>query len=127
MAELRFRMKKGAGAHYLRDGTRVLPGKTITIDPLCLGGAKDKFEQIDPDPPPAEPSVGLKLKHVGGRYWNVVNEKTGRNINDKPLQKEDARALVDEKIKEEEQKHQDQEEQSDQEEERESESHEEEG
>ena len=127
MAELRFRMKKGAGAHYLYDGTRILPGNIITIDPLWLGEAKDKFEQIDPDPPPMEPSVGLKLKHIGGGYWNVVNESTGKNINDKPLKKEDAHALVNEKVKEEEQKQQDQKEQEEQQEHPDLESHEEEG
>ena len=97
MAKLRFKMKKGMGPHLIRRGGRlvtILPGDEITIEKHELVGAMDKFEQLDPDPEPKQPSVGLKLVHAGGKFWNVINEKTKRRINDKPMLKEDAQKLI---------------------------------
>lgn len=100
MAKLRFKMKKGMGTHYLPGMKAVHPGDEIKCEKEELGGALDKFEQLDPDPEPEKPKVGLKLLHVGGGYYNVVNDATGKVLNDRPLKKEVAEEMLTEKQKE---------------------------
>ena len=86
-------MKKGRGRHNLLvDGqvTIVTSGDTIECDEWQLGAGKDKFDCLDPPEPEPEPTVGLKAKHKGGGRWIVVNEASGKEINDGYLTKEEA-------------------------------------
>lgn len=97
MAKLRFRMKPKAGFHYLRQNRRevtVRPGDVVRCTKEEIHGALDKFEQLDPDPPPPEPKIGLKAVHCGFGKWDVINETTGVKINDKPLTKAEAREIA---------------------------------
>lgn len=96
MAKLRFRMKPKKGVHYLRrNGSEVpvRPGDVIECDKDEIKGALDKFEQLDPDPPPKEPKIGLKAIHRGHGNWDVINEATGEAINTEPLDKAEARKM----------------------------------
>lgn len=92
-----FKLKAGMGKHRIRrDGRMVVlkPGDEIDCERDELGGAIDKFEQLEPDPPPPEPKLGLKAVHRGAGKWDVVNEATGVKINDKLLTKEEAQELA---------------------------------
>ena len=55
----------------------------------------------DPTSAPAPAAEGhddagtnLEIKHSGGGRWNVINTETGEKVNDAPMTKEDAEALV---------------------------------
>lgn len=94
---IRFRLKPGYGKHYTTtDGKRVVlrAGDEIRCEPEDLGNARDKFEQLEPMPPPAQPKIGLKAVHRGGGRYDVINEATGTKINDKPLKKGEAEQLA---------------------------------
>lgn len=72
----------------------ICPGDTVRCEPYELGNAKDKFDQLEPDPPPPQLKFSLKVKHRGGGRYDVLNELTGVKINDKTLTKEEAEALA---------------------------------
>ncbi len=87
---MRFRLKKGYGTHKTRDGKKITAGEIIRLSSKYeLGGALDKFDQLDPDPPPPPPRVGLIAQP--GKYgrWNVFNPD-GVKVNDVPLLKREA-------------------------------------
>ena len=79
--------KKTNGGHYL------VAGDVIECYPEMLKYFMDKFEQIDPDPKPESPEVGLYLVAVDGG-WNVVNSVTKQSLNDVPLTQEVAESIV---------------------------------
>jgi hypothetical protein len=91
-------MKPGQGEHDHRfpDGHReiIRPGGRITCEPEELGGALNKFVRLDPEQPPAQPKVGLKIIHRGGGWFDVVNQSTNARLNDEALRKGDAYGLV---------------------------------
>ena len=92
-----FKMKLRMGKHYIRrSGRKVVlrPGDQIDCEKHELGGAIHKFEQMEPDPPPSQPKVGLKLVARGGNWFDVVNEVTGKAINDRGLRRQEAEELV---------------------------------
>ena len=92
-----FKLKTGMGKHYIRrKGQMVMlkPGDGIDCEKYELGGAIFKFKQLEPDPPPPEPKLGLKAVHRGAGKWDVVNEATGVKINDNLLTKEEAQGMV---------------------------------
>ena len=92
-----FKLKTDMGKHYIRrDGRMVMlkPGDKIDCEKYELGGAIKKFEQLEPDPPPPEPKLGLRAVHRGAGKWDVVNEATGVKINNELLTKEEARELA---------------------------------
>jgi len=86
-------MKEGMGRHRLRSGETVIPGQIVKCEKKELGGAIDKFEQLDPDPPPPQPRVGLIARPAKYGRWDVINPEGGR-VNDVPLTKEEAEAIV---------------------------------
>ena len=99
--KIRFRLKQGCGSHRYRDAEGNLivmrSGDIITCDPDRIKSLMFKFEQIDPDPPVPEPVVGLKKVRAPGEetnQWNVINEATGKPINDVPMNHRDAQALI---------------------------------
>lgn len=95
-----FRMLPDRGTHIHgvgREKVELHPGDEITCERWELKGAMDKFKCVQPAtqvPPQAQPTVGLKLVHRGGQWYDVINEATGKPINDKALRKEDAEQLV---------------------------------
>lgn len=92
----RYRLK--SGKLIVRTGgkkTVYRKGQIVTLDPLQAKPFLDTLEQLDPDPPAPQPKAGLKAVHVGAGKYNVVNEATGKKINDKLLTKEAAAALVE--------------------------------
>jgi hypothetical protein len=95
---IRFRLKPGHGKHYASvDGKKTVlrPGDVICCEPAELGGAIGKFEQLDPDPPPAAPEIGLCVVNRDDGLCDVVNEATGEKINDAPMTPEEASSLTD--------------------------------
>lgn len=59
---------------------------------------KDKSGEVIGGIESDEPPLGLKAVHRSGGWYDVVNEKTGKPINDKSLRKDEAEALINEKI-----------------------------
>lgn len=91
-----FRMKAGMGEHYIRRHGQMVclrSGDQIRCEPHELGSAIRKFDQLEPDPPPPQPKVGLKAVHRGFGKWDVINQATGAKINDQPLSKQEAKEL----------------------------------
>lgn len=75
------------------------PGDIYEGEKEALGRALDQWEQLDPDPLPPlppEPTRPLKVVHRGFGKWDVINQETGTAINDQPLSKEEALAMVGE-------------------------------
>lgn len=100
----RYRMLPDKGKHYCRQGGETIcvkPGDVIDTEDYELRGAMDKFIRLDPPPPEPEPTRGLYPKHVGGGRYDVINRATGKPINDVRLSKEEAQALVDKGLEEE--------------------------
>ena len=96
---MRFQLRKGYGTHRRRlpNGKMELTkeGGIIEITKEELGAAIDKFVQLDPDPvvKGEQPKRGLRIKDRSGGGFDVVNEQTGRNLNDGPLTAEEAENL----------------------------------
>lgn len=97
---IRFRLKQGCGSHRYLDAEGALivmrPGDVIKCDPDDVKSLMFKFEQIDPDPPQPVPVAGLRMERASDEtnQWNVINEATGKPINDVPLNHRDAQGLV---------------------------------
>lgn len=92
---MRFKYKNNVGNHYY-NRRKLKPGDIIDTD--SVGGAIDKFEQLDPDPEPVLPNVGLHAKETEDGRFDVVNETTGEPINDAPLNKNEVDQLVDKDV-----------------------------
>jgi hypothetical protein len=99
---VRFRLKPRAGVH--RFGNRnglpelVRPGEIVNCSREDLGGAADKFDQLDPDPPVAAqpaPSNGLALIEREDGLYDILNQTNGRALNSRPMEKESARKLLE--------------------------------
>ncbi len=96
------RWKCVSGKHYMkRNGQMVViaAGAVVEAEDYELGGAKDKFERLDPVPPEETqpqkpPAEGLVMKHKGSGKWDVINSATGEKINDKLLTREEAETLI---------------------------------
>jgi len=103
MPEILFRLKPGRGSHTMNVGgkmVRLKGGEEIRCEKFVLGGALDKFEQLEPDPPEPEPTIGLRAVHRGHGRWDVVNQKTGKAINDKALKRDAAFELASKGLEE---------------------------
>jgi hypothetical protein len=96
--KMRFRLKRGKYSYQDTDGNAVVKhaGDIVECEPEKLKFFMDKFEQVDPDPPLPAPPVGLTMARASEEpnQWNVINEATGKRINDIPLGLRDAQALV---------------------------------
>ncbi len=89
-----YRMKVGYGPHQMRDGTNVVPGDTVECTEDDIKGVLNKFELIGaPDPLPAAELSLFALERDSGN-WDVINPATGKAINNKPLDKSAAEAIV---------------------------------
>ena len=88
---MRFKYKNNVGNHYY-NRRKLKPGDIIDTD--SIGGAIDKFEQLDPEPIHEEPKAGLKAVSLGGGKYDVFNDTTGKKINDEPLGKNGAELLT---------------------------------
>lgn len=93
-----YRMKKGVGPHSMKlNGKNLVlhPGNEIRCEPEDIGGAlKLKFEAIEAPPPDPIPKKGLVVQHRGDGKCDVINETTGKKINDEPLTPEEAVAMA---------------------------------
>jgi len=101
---IRFKIKAGVGAHYQNtDAGRVLikrgtKNEIVTVEfPSELGGAIDKFDQLDPTPPPRPLGGDFTLKPRGGGWHDVIGPD-GTAVNSKGLREEDALLLVNQMI-----------------------------
>ena len=93
---MRYRVKSGKIHSRINGKMKIYQkGDILDMNPDDVVGFKDLVDQLDPDLPPPQPKAGLKAVHVGGGRWNVVNEVTGKKINNKLLKKEEAQALVE--------------------------------
>lgn len=89
-----FRVIHGAFYHK---GNVYRVGDVVEIDHYVIRHFRDQFEPLKPEdaePPEPEPEVRLHPVHVMAGWYDVINEATGRKINDKRLRKEDAYALA---------------------------------
>lgn len=107
MGKLRYRVKPNTGKHtyFDDDGSRVTvkPGEIVSLKPEVARPFLYKLDLLDPMPSPQMPSIGLRLERTPGgerNQWDVVNEATGKAINDEPLTANDARSLMAAKKKE---------------------------
>ena len=93
---MRYRVKSGKIHARINGKMKIYQkGDIVNLDPDDVIGFKDLVEQLDPNLPPPQPKAGLKAVHKGFGKWNVINETTGKEINDKPLTKEEAQELVE--------------------------------
>jgi hypothetical protein len=97
--KVRFQMKPKVGRVMTTVGGRrvtLKPGDMITCLPSELGRWQWRFNRLDPEEPEVaqQPSTGLKAVHLGFGRYNVVNEATGKPINDDPLNKAEAHAMA---------------------------------
>ena len=79
------------------DVVTLKPGDIIECEPEQLGCGRDKFEALDPEPPPTPPpfpKTGLRVVSRGAGWFDVINPTTGMPINDHALRFEDASALA---------------------------------
>lgn len=100
MAEKRWR--KDTGKHHMvLNGKKIklVPGDVVKCEKKELGCALDTFTCLDPDPEPEfpggpEPGVGLVAIHKGSGWYDVRNQVTGKDINDKSLRKDEAEEMA---------------------------------
>ena len=102
---IRCKLKNKVGFHIRKEPGkgRVVykPGDIMKVENISeLGGAKDKFDILDPVPEEGElkleeSSAVLKMEHRGGGRYNVVNTETDEAVNDEYLTKKEAEAMID--------------------------------
>ncbi len=96
----KYKLKDGVGTHYMRRSgllVKVKQGEVVACTQQELGGAKDKFERIGPEPespPLPKPITGLRLVERAGGWFDVINEATGEKINDTAVREDAAYALA---------------------------------
>ena len=109
------------GPHYKRgfDGKwkRYVKDDTIDLSDLHAQSIMDKLKRVSPkepieqdipekkekqyvsdtqeSPDKPEENRGLKAVHKGAGRYDVVNEKSGKKLNEKSLSKDEANALLD--------------------------------
>lgn len=101
---IRCKLKDRTGFHVRKESGKgkvvYYPGDIMTVSDIKeLGGAKDKFEILDPVPEedefkPDTDVTFLKMDHRGGGRYNVVNVETGEAVNDEFLTKKEAQKMV---------------------------------
>lgn len=97
MSGIRLRMKKHVGPHTMRlngEIRTITPGMTITCEKELLANAIDKFDQLDPDPPLPQPTMGLTVEAGKVSGYNVISGATKKPINTTPLTREEAYATA---------------------------------
>lgn len=94
-----YRLKPKHGTHWFRDlngkERPIKAGEILECEEWQIRNVLNRFDVVEPSPPPPEPNVGLKVHHRGGPWYDVVNEATGKPINTKPLRKAQAQEIVD--------------------------------
>ena len=99
----KYRLKPGC-KHYMRaNGRRAykfVGGDIIELPADKAAAIMDKLELVEEAQPVEEkeekiPAVSLQIVHRGGGKYNVVNQVTGKPINDRLLTKEEAEELVE--------------------------------
>jgi len=97
---MRFRRLRGKA--YLQIDAELqcfAPGSIFSGDKSELGQSLDQWEQLDPDPEPELPPEPLRYLIARPRafkgHWDVINPETGQPINDHPLTKGEAMAMVE--------------------------------
>lgn len=103
MQKRRYRIRPGQ-KHYMRgvgkDNNVFTAGQVIELYPHQAMNIMDKLIPLDAeqepgdDPTPVNTAPELELKHVGGGRYNVIHPETGDPINDAPLTKAEAEALL---------------------------------
>ena len=88
------------GSHYeLTENGRVVhvEGDIVELSERQAISFKDKFEPVDGSIAPNEEAREEKLKviHLGFGKYNVIKVKTGKTINDMPLNKKEAYNLLE--------------------------------
>lgn len=88
---MKFKLKQGYGSHRA-GGVTYRSGDIIDTTREELGGAIDKFEAMETDPPPPEPTAVLYMVE-GKEGYDVVNSTSGIKLNDVPLTLAEAEAM----------------------------------
>lgn len=97
---MKFQMKQGVGKHTMTlAGKDIIlkPGDTVDCTAEQLGGAIDKFEQIDSE---ISPKSQFKIVSRAPGFYDVIHPITGAAINTKALRKADAEALAGQTVEE---------------------------
>ncbi len=105
---MKFQVK--AGAHY-EDGVRYTKGAVVESEKdlvSIFGKGKFEFLELSDGEPrrrrrkpidellEKKDTTLLKAVHIGGGKYNVINTTTSNPINNKPLTKKEATAMVEE-------------------------------
>lgn len=72
---------------------KMKPGDIIECHPDYLRKHIELFDRLDPEPPPPKPKYELKMVACEGG-WNVINQASGKPINNVPLSEKDATAMI---------------------------------
>ena len=91
MEKIKYKLKKGYGSHRMHGKTYV-SGDVVKTNAEELRGALDKFEQLEPTPSLPEPVAGMTVVETDGGY-DVVNDVSGKTLNDEPLHQHEAEAI----------------------------------
>lgn len=96
-----YKLRPGA-KHYIRVGRglrRVLPGEKLLMSASAAQALRDKLvmpeeKSEEVAAAPVNKAVGLELRHAGDDTYDVISPTTGEKINDEPVSREDAEALI---------------------------------
>lgn len=94
----KFRLKQGVGAHYYKK-KRYVAGDEIEMPEFVAEKIMHKLVRLSPAPDDVPYVSGFAIVHLGGREYNVVNDDSGKAINDEPLTLKEAQALAGEGAK----------------------------
>lgn len=92
MKKIMYRLKQGCGSHRM-NGKMYVAGDMIKTNSEELRGAIDKFKQMEETPSLPKPEAGLSAVKVKDGF-DVVNDATGKVLNDKPLNQNEASAMA---------------------------------
>lgn len=94
--ERKITYKLMGGKHKLRSGKKIKTGETFKAYPSEVAWLGDRVMAMEPIPEtkPVVQTISLMKKHKGFGKYDVINEKTGEAVNDKPLTNKEAELLI---------------------------------
>jgi len=107
MEKRRYRLRPGQ-KHYIRGEGRetniFVGGDVIELYPKQALGIKDKIIEVDTgraptsEPPPENTAPRPHLQSTGRNRYNVIHPETGEPINEAPLTRAEAEAMLSEQV-----------------------------
>lgn len=91
----KFKLKRNVGSHWYHK-QKYNPGDRIDMYEHEAKKIMHKLERLDKSPEDKlmEAESGFAIMHLGDGEYNVVNDASGKAINDEPLTLKEARALA---------------------------------